>query len=61
MSDLVVGLGLVLVIEGVLWAAFPAAARAMLEMASQAPEHSVRIGGAAAIIAGVLVVWLVRG
>ena len=61
MSDLVVGLGLVLVIEGLLWAAFPGAASAMLAMAAQAPEHNVRIGGTVAIVAGVLVVWLVRG
>ena len=61
MSDLVVGLGLVLVIEGLLWAAFPGAARAMLATAAEAPEHSVRIGGTVAIVAGVLVVWLVRG
>lgn len=61
MSDLVVGLGLVLVIEGILWAAFPGAARHMLELATASPETSLRTGGAVAIILGVMVVWLVRG
>jgi uncharacterized protein len=61
MSDLLVALGLVLVIEGLLWAAFPKAARHMLEVASATPETSLRTGGAIAILLGVLVVWLVRG
>ena len=61
MSDLIVGLGLVLVVEGLLWAAFPSAGRRMLEVASQTPEPSLRIGGAVALLLGVAVVWLVRG
>ena len=61
MNDLIVGLGLVCVIEGILWAAFPGAARRMLEAATQTPEPSLRIGGATAIILGVGLVWLVRG
>ena len=61
MSDLVVGIGLVLVIEGILWAAFPGAARRLLEMANQTSEGSLRISGATAIILGVILVWWVRG
>jgi uncharacterized protein len=61
MNDLLVGLGLVLVVEGLLWAAFPKAARRMLEVAVATPEPSLRIGGTIAILLGVLVVWLVRG
>lgn len=61
MSDFVVAIGLVLVIEGLLWAAFPRAGMKLLEAASAAPEHSLRAVGAAAIAAGVLIVWLVRG
>ena len=61
MSDLAVGLGLVLVIEGLLWAAAPSAARRMLEIAGRTPEASLRVAGAIAMMLGVLVVWLVRG
>lgn len=61
MSDLIVGLGLVLVIEGLLWAAFPRAGRHLLEVVSVAPETSIRVAGAAAMVFGVVVVWLVRG
>ena len=61
MSDFVVALGLVLVIEGLLWAAFPRAGRAMLEATAEADEGTLRVIGAGAIAIGVLVVWLVRG
>ena len=60
MKDLIVGLGLVLVIEGILWAAFPGAARKMLEAASGTPEHQLRLGATGAIVMGVLLVWLMR-
>ncbi len=61
MTDLIVGLALVLVIEGLLWAAFPTAARHMLEAVAQMGEGNLRMGGAIAILVGVGVVWLVRG
>ena len=61
MKDLVVGAGLVLVIEGLIWAISPASARRMLAIASAMPENTLRIGGAIAVAAGVLLVWLIRG
>ncbi len=61
MSDLIVALGLVLVIEGSLYAAFPGGIKRMMDMAQKMPEHSLRSGGIAALVLGVLVVWLVRG
>ncbi len=61
MTDLMVGLGLVLVIEGILWAAFPKAAQRMLETATTTPETSLRLAGTAAMIVGVSIVWLIRG
>jgi hypothetical protein len=61
MSDLAVALGLVLVIEGLLWALAPGFGRRMLDLASQMPESSLRMTGATAVALGVLIVWLVRG
>ncbi len=61
MVDLLVAVGLVLVIEGLLWALAPGFGRRMLDAASQMPESSLRMAGAAAVAAGVLIVWLVRG
>ncbi|HJU30240.1 MAG TPA: DUF2065 domain-containing protein [Hyphomicrobiaceae bacterium] len=61
MSDLLVALGLVMVIEGLLWAASPELALRLLAVAAQTPERTLRMAGAAAIGAGLLLVWLVRG
>jgi uncharacterized protein YjeT (DUF2065 family) len=61
MSDLLVAIGLVFVIEGLLWAAAPHLGLRLLATAAQMPEQTLRIGGAAAVGAGILVVWLVRG
>ena len=56
MSDLAVAIGLVLVIEGLLWALAPDFGRRMLEAAAQMPETSLRTAGATAVAAGVLIV-----
>ena len=61
MNDLLVGFGLVLVIEGLLWALAPGFGRRMLDVASQMPESSLRTTGAVAVALGVLIVWLIRG
>jgi uncharacterized protein YjeT (DUF2065 family) len=61
MSDLAVALGLVLVIEGTLWALAPRLGRKFLELAAETPETSLRVAGAIAVMAGVLVIWLIRG
>jgi hypothetical protein len=61
MRDLLVAIGLVLVIEGLLWALAPVFGRRMLDAASQMPETSLRTAGATAVAVGVLIVWLVRG
>lgn len=61
MNDLLVGVGLVLVIEGSLWAVMPNIGLRMLEAAAESPESALRIAGTVAVAVGVLIVWLVRG
>lgn len=61
MNDFVVALGLVLVIEGLVWAVVPGMALRLLASAAARPESSVRLGGLAAILCGVGLVWVVRG
>lgn len=61
MSEFLVAVGLVPVIEGLIWAAVPGAAIAMLKAAAETPESTLRLAGAGAIAAGVFIVWLVRG
>ncbi len=61
MSDLLVALGLLMAIEGTLYALAPGALKAMMRQALDLPDQVLRIGGVAALAAGVLVVWLARG
>ena len=61
MSDLVVAIGLVLAIEGLIFAAFPRAAKRLAAHAVESPEGSLRIAGVVSAILGVVLVWLVRG
>jgi len=61
MGDLLLGVGLVLAIEGTIYAVFPGPAKAMMQRVREFPERTIRIAGVVALAAGVLVVWLVRG
>lgn len=61
MTDLAVALGLVLVIEGLIWALSPEFGRRMLAVATETPEPTLRAAGWFAIVLGALVVWIVRG
>lgn len=61
MRDLAVALGLVLVIEGSLWALSPGLGRKLLQASAGMPEGSLRLAGAVAVTCGVLIIWLVRG
>jgi uncharacterized protein YjeT (DUF2065 family) len=61
MSDLVVGLGLVLVIEGLLWALVPNLAARLLEAAASVPQNALRIAGWSSVVAGLALVWIIRG
>lgn len=61
MSDLIAALGLVLVLEGILYAGFPQAARNFMQRALELPENVLRGAGLAALALGLTIVWLVRG
>jgi uncharacterized protein len=61
MDDLLIGIGLVLVIEGLLWALAPRLGFRLLQAAVETPEGQLRLGGAIAVAVGVVLVWLARG
>ena len=61
MGDFGVAIGLVLVIEGLLWALAPRMGRKLLEATSETPESSLRLAGTLAVAAGVFIVWMARG
>lgn len=61
MNDLIVGIGLVCIIEGLLWALAPQKALSLLEAAAAQPEKTLRTLGLIGVVAGLGLVWLVRG
>ena len=61
MTELVVGIGLVLVIEGLAYAIAPALMKSVMAQMQDAPEQTLRVIGVLSITVGVFVVWLVRG
>jgi uncharacterized protein len=60
MSDLVTALGLVLIIEGLVYAAAPARFKAMMARLEEIPDETLRMGGLIAVALGVAIVWLAR-
>jgi uncharacterized protein YjeT (DUF2065 family) len=60
MQHLLMALGLVLVIEGLFYALVPGHLRRMMDVIRHVSDDQLRIGGAAAVALGVVVVWLVR-
>lgn len=60
MPDFFAAIGLVLVIEGLVYGGFPSLAKKLAGEVLSMPENALRIGGLAAIAIGVGIVWLVR-
>jgi uncharacterized protein YjeT (DUF2065 family) len=60
MHDFLDALGLVLVLEGVLYGLMPNFARKLADQVKTLPEPTLRIAGLVAVAAGVGIVWLVR-
>ena len=58
--DLAAALGLLLVIEGILPFLNPGAVRRTLQQISATDDGVLRAAGGASMLAGVLVLWLVR-
>ena len=61
MPEIRCGLGLVFVIEGLIFAAFPGFAKRLAASALESPETSLRIAGIVSAIFGVVLIWLMRG
>ncbi|ALK10680.1 DUF2065 domain-containing protein [Blastochloris viridis] len=61
MGDFVVALGLMLAIEGLLYAAAPDAMRRAVARILDTPDVALRIGGLTMAVFGVALVWMIRG
>jgi len=60
MTDFLAALGLVFVIEGLVFAAFPEAAKRAMASVLETPDISLRVVGIGSAIVGLVLVWLVR-
>ena len=61
MSDLLAGLGVALVLEGLLWAMAPDLARRVVAEIAGLANTRIQAGAVVAVAFGVLLVWLARG
>ncbi|MCA1952491.1 MAG: DUF2065 domain-containing protein [Hyphomicrobiales bacterium] len=61
MRDFITALALMFAIEGLCFAAFPAAMRRALRDAAEMPERLLRVFGIAGAVLGVFLVWASKG
>ena len=59
-QDLLMALGLVFVIEGLLYALVPGHLKNMMKAMEGVPDDALRFGGLAALGFGVFMVWVVK-
>ncbi|MBO0661734.1 DUF2065 family protein [Jiella sp. MQZ9-1] len=61
MIDFFDALGLLLVIEGIVYCLFPTLVKRIATQATYASIERLRLGGLGAAIAGLCIIWAVRG
>jgi uncharacterized protein YjeT (DUF2065 family) len=61
MNDLLAGLGIALVLEGLLWALAPGTARRLIAELSEMGESQLRAVAWTIVAGGCVLVWLARG
>ena len=61
MNELAIGFGLFLVLEGLLYAAFPGGVKRIAMELPNIPDSTLRNFGIIAMMIGVAIVWLVKG
>ncbi len=61
MQELIIALGLFLVLEGLIYALFPAGVKNMAKELPNMSDQNLRTFGTIAIAIGVLIVWLAKG
>jgi uncharacterized protein YjeT (DUF2065 family) len=61
MNEIVAAVGLILVLEGALYALFPDAMKRLARQVTDTPGDTLRIAGVVSAALGVGLVWLLRG
>jgi len=60
-EEILIAIGLVFVIEGLVYSLFPGGIKKMAVEVLQIPESTLRAFGLGAMAAGVVIVWLIKG
>jgi uncharacterized protein YjeT (DUF2065 family) len=58
--DFLIGIGILLVIEGLMFAATPTWIRRAMKSALATPDHILRVAGIGSAVAGLILIWFVR-
>jgi len=58
--DFLIGVGILFVLEGLLFAASPAFMRRAMKSAMEAPDNILRAVGIVSAVGGLVLIWLVR-
>jgi uncharacterized protein len=61
MTDLIAGLGIAIVIEGMLWALAPDLARRMVREMAELEGQQLQVAAWGLVAIGLFLVWLTRG
>ena len=60
MQELIIAIGLLLFIEGILYALFPSKMKNMLEKVKTISDNQLRIGGLVFSVIGFLIIWYLK-
>ena len=61
MKELIVAIGLLFVIEGLLYSMFPEQMKGMMEKMKSIPTSNLRTGGLFFALIGFIIVWVIKG
>tara|TARA_X000000368_G_scaffold369600_1_gene318247 strand:+ start:87 stop:272 length:186 start_codon:yes stop_codon:yes gene_type:complete len=59
-KDLITAIGLLLFIEGLLFAIFPSRIKSMVELIKKTPENKLRTLGVVFLTIGFLIIWYIK-
>ena len=59
-ADFLIGVGILLVIEGLMFAAAPAWLKRAMKSALETPDHILRGAGIGSAVVGLILIWLIR-
>jgi uncharacterized protein YjeT (DUF2065 family) len=59
-ADFLIGVGILFVLEGLLFAASPSWMRRAMKSAAMTPDNILRMVGIASAVVGLVLIWLVR-